>query len=147
MMAGAKVREVIDGIYEKRPDAKVVVMGDLNDDPNNKSVKSELRAVANKKKMEKALQEDNLEELARLAHWLKGSAGSVGFDSFTQPAADLETYARNGKPGLARICLQGIREMNQRIVTREPEPASPSGKDSQRSLSSGRVVSTQYSSV
>ncbi|MGH1373414.1 MAG: response regulator [Cellvibrionaceae bacterium] len=35
----------------------------------------------------------NLRDGAKLkgfAHWLKGSAGSVGFDVFTQPAADLE---------------------------------------------------------
>ena len=46
--------------------------------------------------MEKALQEDNLEELARLAHWLKGSAGTVGFDSFFEPALELEQAAKAG---------------------------------------------------
>jgi PAS domain S-box-containing protein len=44
--------------------------------------------------MERAWQARDLEGLARLAHWLKGAGGTVGFDAFTDPAARLERLAR-----------------------------------------------------
>ncbi len=37
----------------------------------------------------------DFEQLARLAHWLKGSGGTVGFAEFYEPSRDLETAARN----------------------------------------------------
>lgn len=42
----------------------------------------------------KALSEEDYEELSKLAHWLKGSGGNVGFDGFTQLAASLEAGAK-----------------------------------------------------
>ncbi len=70
--------------------------------------------------MELALERGDFVELARLAHWLKGSAGSVGFDSFTQPAAALESCAKQEQSGPAGSCLDAIIEMSRRIVLREP---------------------------
>jgi len=46
--------------------------------------------------MKKAYCEPDLQELANLAHWLKGAAGTVGFDVFTHPASQLETAALAG---------------------------------------------------
>jgi CheY-like chemotaxis protein len=66
--------------------------------------------------MDNALRSENLEELARLAHWLKGSAGTLGFNLFTQPAMDLENYAKAGQLAAARGCMDIINEMNRRIV-------------------------------
>ena len=43
--AAAVCRKHIDGVLAKDPFAKIVVMGDLNDDPTNKSVEKVLRAV------------------------------------------------------------------------------------------------------
>ncbi|AXT52032.1 endonuclease [Aquimarina sp. BL5] len=40
--AANKNREVIDQIMEKDPDAKIIVMGDFNDDPKNESVRKHL---------------------------------------------------------------------------------------------------------
>lgn len=48
---GRKVRSIVDSIYNVEPKAKVVVMGDLNDDPDNKSVTEALGAKTNKKKV------------------------------------------------------------------------------------------------
>lgn len=48
---GRKVRSIVDSIYNVEPKAKVVVMGDLNDDPDNKSVTEALGAITNKKKV------------------------------------------------------------------------------------------------
>ena len=39
--------------------------------------------------MRTALATGNLDELARLAHWLKGSGGTAGFHEFTDPAKEL----------------------------------------------------------
>ena len=66
--------------------------------------------------MDKALRTENMEELARLAHWLKGSAGTLGFNLFTEPAIDLEKYAKAGQLTAARGCMETINEMNRRIV-------------------------------
>lgn len=47
--AAAKTcRTIVDEIYESEPDAQIIVMGDLNDDPHNKSVTRHLRAKYDK---------------------------------------------------------------------------------------------------
>lgn len=44
--AGRQVRAIKDSIMDAKPDMKVIVMGDLNDDPQNLSVSKELRGKA-----------------------------------------------------------------------------------------------------
>ena len=44
--------------------------------------------------MQKAWERKELSQLASLAHWLKGSGGTAGFNAFTNPAAKLEQLAR-----------------------------------------------------
>jgi predicted extracellular nuclease len=46
-------RNVIDQAMEENPNAKIIVMGDLNDDPTSESVKSFLRAKGKKSDVEK----------------------------------------------------------------------------------------------
>jgi len=46
------VRQVVDSIQGTNPDARIVIMGDLNDDPDNKSVTESLRAKLSKKKVQ-----------------------------------------------------------------------------------------------
>jgi predicted extracellular nuclease len=50
--AGLLLRQAVDATYAKNPDAKIVIMGDFNDDPNNKSVKTSLRASGKVSKLE-----------------------------------------------------------------------------------------------
>ena len=38
----------------------------------------------------------DLPEVERLAHWLAGAAGTVGYDAFTGPARELEAAAMAG---------------------------------------------------
>ena len=45
--------------------------------------------------MQRALGRGDLDELARLAHWLKGAGGSAGFPALTAPAKHLETLVKN----------------------------------------------------
>ncbi len=54
---GKKVRSVCDSIYAVDPNAKIVIMGDLNDDPDNKSVTEALGAKTNIKKVQEGSQE------------------------------------------------------------------------------------------
>ncbi|MFD2892168.1 endonuclease/exonuclease/phosphatase family protein [Flavobacterium chuncheonense] len=43
--AGKLNRKIIDSLYKINPNAKIITMGDLNDDPVNKSVKKEIGTV------------------------------------------------------------------------------------------------------
>lgn len=73
--------------------------------------------------MDAALQSQDLKELGRLAHWLKGAGGTAGFKSFTAPAAELETLAREAELAGLQEALQAIHELAQRIQI--PECAAP----------------------
>jgi endonuclease/exonuclease/phosphatase family metal-dependent hydrolase len=52
-MAADLTRKIVDELLTKDPKAKIVVMGDLNDDPNNKSVVENLRAKGNLRTLKK----------------------------------------------------------------------------------------------
>ena len=56
-----------------------------------------------------------LDELASLAHWLKGSAGTTGFDDFTEPAARLEHTSKAGDTVAALKALATVVSMSRRI--------------------------------
>ncbi len=49
--AGKLCRTIVDSIMTVDPKAKIIVMGDLNDDPSNKSVTKALKAKGKKKKL------------------------------------------------------------------------------------------------
>ena len=57
---------------------------------------------------DKALGAGDHEEVARLAHWLAGAAGTVGYDVFTTPARALEAAAKAGDSVAADGALQRI---------------------------------------
>ncbi len=48
-------------------------------------------------KLDILIQSKDLSGVAIVAHWLKGSAGTVGYHDFTEPAAKLEQSARSGE--------------------------------------------------
>jgi HPt (histidine-containing phosphotransfer) domain-containing protein len=86
--------------------------------------------------MDRASQEGNLDELAKLAHWLKGSAGSVGFSCFTEPAKDLEQAAKDRLTDLISGCLAGLRALYRRIELHQPPEAPPGEKEESEALKS-----------
>jgi HPt (histidine-containing phosphotransfer) domain-containing protein len=55
-------------------------------------------------------------ELARLAHWLKGAGGTVGFACFTMPAAELEQLAQSGDLPSAESPLKSLRQLQARLA-------------------------------
>ena len=69
-----------------------------------------------------ALAGGDLAEVARLAHWLAGAAGTVGYDAFTPPARELEAAAQAGDAAVAETVLQRLERMADQIEI--PELAS-----------------------
>jgi hypothetical protein len=63
--AGALNRVIIDSLQKINPDAKIITMGDLNDGPNNKSVKKALGTVAFKKDITPKLMFNPMEEMSK----------------------------------------------------------------------------------
>ena len=66
--------------------------------------------------MENAILREDYTEVANLAHWLKGSGGTVGFDVFTKPAAAMETCAAEKNRGKLNELLSEIRSYADNIV-------------------------------
>lgn len=52
--AGVLVRDLKDSLLAEMPESRVIIMGDMNDDPDDKSLKSCLGAVRNKDDIENA---------------------------------------------------------------------------------------------
>ena len=69
--------------------------------------------------MEASFEARDFDELANLAHWLKGSAGTVGFDEFRGPAAGLEVLAKEKKESEIEAAIRELRELADRIVLPE----------------------------
>ena len=90
------------------------------------------------KAMETARKQNDHDELAALAHWLKGSGGTVGFDQFYEPARALEDSARAGDVGLIDQYLATITALGQRIQATEVTGAlgSDAGSDASNTVSS-----------
>ena len=79
------------------------------------------------KTAETALSRGDLADLVRIAHWLKGAGGTVGYDAFTKPAARLEALARSGEADSAGQELDRIKTLSGMIVA--PTAASDGATD------------------
>jgi signal transduction histidine kinase/CheY-like chemotaxis protein/HPt (histidine-containing phosphotransfer) domain-containing protein len=55
-------------------------------------------------------------ELAQLAHWLKGAAGTVGFDVFTEPALALEQAIKAHDSAGVETAMRVLRDLAGRVV-------------------------------
>ncbi|MEZ5627418.1 MAG: ATP-binding protein [Rhodocyclaceae bacterium] len=72
-----------------------------------------------------AHQAHDLAELATLAHWLKGAAGTVGFDVFNEPAAELEAAARTADDDACARAVRTIADLTARMQTPTGNTAQP----------------------
>lgn len=52
IIAGQLLRKAVDATYAKNPNAKIITMGDFNDDPINNSIRTSLRAIGKIAKLE-----------------------------------------------------------------------------------------------
>ena len=66
-----------------------------------------------------AQQRNDSEEVARFAHWLAGSAGTVGYDAFTETARRLERCARQDDASGMAGAIDQIHAMARRMVLPE----------------------------
>ena len=64
---------------------------------------------------EKAVSDKNYNEIAALAHWLKGSGGTVGFNEFRDPAKALEENAKNENDAFIAHNFEQIKLITQRL--------------------------------
>ena len=71
--AGALNRKIIDSLYKINPNAKIITMGDLNDDPTNKSVKKGIGAVGKKEDLKEFGMYNPMEKM------LKQGIGTLGY--------------------------------------------------------------------
>ncbi len=62
-----------------------------------------------------AMEAGDLSEVERLAHWLAGAAGTVGYDAFTEPALEVEAAAKAGDAALAQAVLQRLVRMGRQL--------------------------------
>jgi PAS domain S-box-containing protein len=73
--------------------------------------------------MDSAVTRADMQELASLAHWLKGAGGSVGFDDLYEPAKALELAAKaDDRPAALQVMadLHGLDRCIQRAVVPKP---------------------------
>jgi CheY-like chemotaxis protein len=74
--------------------------------------------------MQSALDAGRMDELADLAHWLKGAGGTVGYDEFFDPSRRFEADARAGRTEELRDGLHELQSLAARLVApSDPETA------------------------
>ncbi|BHH85199.1 hybrid sensor histidine kinase/response regulator [Desulforhopalus sp. 52FAK] len=75
----------------------------------------------------------DLAKVANLAHWLKGAAGTVGYDAFTKPAERLEAAAKSEQRNAIPALLTEINTLTANLVSPEgpisPQQQVPSEQD------------------
>jgi HPt (histidine-containing phosphotransfer) domain-containing protein len=64
---------------------------------------------------EQAYSASDFTQLAQLGHWLKGAAGTVGYDDFTEPAMRLEDAARDGDLRDLGAAMAALRDLTARL--------------------------------
>lgn len=94
----------------------------------NKRFHRTIRSFVNKlhekqEEMERLCQNGEFDELAQLAHWLKGSGGTVGFDVFTEPARALEQAAKTGQQQDAEKVMRHIKRLVEAVEAPETDTA------------------------
>ncbi|MGO9115072.1 MAG: ATP-binding protein [Thermoguttaceae bacterium] len=72
--------------------------------------------------MQRAVDAQDLQELAQLAHWLKGAGGTAGFPVFTQPAKRLEALLQEQQCDKIKAVVAELLQLSQRIAV---SPAKP----------------------
>jgi PAS domain S-box-containing protein len=74
--------------------------------------------------LQSAWEQRELGEIASLAHWLKGSGGTAGFDAFTKPAKQLEELAKSERLDEIEMAIEDLRQLASQVVKPGDEPAN-----------------------
>ena len=75
--------------------------------------------------LEQAYAQTDWDEMAKLGHWLRGSAGSVGFGGFTELAEKLEVSANRQDLQATRASIDAISQYSQRIIRGQRDEVLP----------------------
>ena len=105
---------------------RVPVVSRLADHPRLRPVvrKFALQMPERMQAIEQAWNARDFENLSALAHWLKGSGGTAGFDAFTAPARALEQLAKAKSEEQTAGVVGELRQLvAQIVVPTEEEPA------------------------
>jgi HPt (histidine-containing phosphotransfer) domain-containing protein len=88
------------------------------DDPEIREIVTEFvqRCGEHIERLYGTLEKCDYEQLAREAHWLKGSGGTAGFAVLTELARELEAAAKAGQHDACRRWLRTIKGIHARIV-------------------------------
>ncbi len=76
-----------------------------------------------------AADKGDYQEVAALAHWLKGSGGTVGFDDFTEPGKKLELLAKESREKEVTKAIAGLRQLADRLVDPLESHTEPSSRN------------------
>jgi HPt (histidine-containing phosphotransfer) domain-containing protein len=76
--------------------------------------------------LEHAESSGDLKTVAEIAHWLKGAGGTVGFDVFTEPATQLEMFAKKGRTSQIKNAVANLRQLAKRLVVPDGDIAAAS---------------------
>ena len=96
--------------------------------------------------MRVAMSRGDLEEVASIAHWLKGSGGSVGFKCFTRPAKIIEDAALNGDTNLIGEPLEIIGSLTTQLELEQELIDKASMPDMQKAIADQSQVLASISS-
>ena len=103
---------IIDPIYSTLPD---------EDDFRDIIVDFIPQVEAKLRMMDQAIGNESYNELAALAHWLKGAGGTCGFLDLHAPSLELENAAKAHDKEGCQMCLDLIVAVSQRIVVPSTE--------------------------
>jgi PAS domain S-box-containing protein len=106
------------------PDDPGPVLSRLADHPRLRQVvrKFALQMPERMQAIEDAWHARDFDAIASLAHWLKGSGGTTGFDAFTQPAQTLEQLAKaRAEEHTAQVVAELRRLVENMVVPTEEE--------------------------
>jgi CheY-like chemotaxis protein/HPt (histidine-containing phosphotransfer) domain-containing protein len=87
------------------------------DDPEFREIAAEFANSLRGKleDMRRAWQSRNVAEVARIAHWVKGSGGTAGYPAFTQPAQHLEMLIKSQRQDQIEAAIGKLEALAQRI--------------------------------
>ena len=88
------------------------------DDPDFREIVEEFvdRLHVQMEAMQRAVSRGDLDELGRLAHWLKGAGGSAGFAALTAPAKRLEMVVKDEQCDEIEGAIEELLEIAARLV-------------------------------
>jgi CheY-like chemotaxis protein/HPt (histidine-containing phosphotransfer) domain-containing protein len=131
-----QVAQLLGGTVEEVPTAKATsIFGELVELPladgpirsrfaGNRKLVPIVRKFAGRLQQQlgvarEAASAGDLAEVERLAHWLAGAAGTVGYDAFTEPAREMEAAAKSGDHATAEGVLQRLVRMADQLEVPE----------------------------